>query len=200
MTNPTLHHVNLKTTRLKEMIEWYGSVVGLKPQHLAPVGAWLTNDAANHRLALLAFPGMSDDVDKDSHTGIHHMAFEFSSLDELFKNFARVRTLGISPSICLDHGLTTSMYYADPDRNAVELQVDNFHDWAKSSEYMRTSLEFAANPIGVLFDPDRAYDVFKTGKTHEELHRAMMDGQFMPDAPPSVIGLPPGVSLGPPPS
>lgn len=65
---------------------------------------------------------------------------------------------------------------------------------------MRTSLEFAANPIGVLFDPDRAYDVFKTGKTHEELHRAMMDGQFMPDAPPSVIGLPPGVSLGPPPS
>ncbi len=167
---------------------------------MAPVGAWLTNDAANHRLALLAFPDMSDDVDKDSHTGIHHMAFEFPSLDELFENFARLRTLGISPPVCLDHGLTISMYYADPDRNAVELQVDNFHDWAKSSEYMKTSLEFAANPIGVLFDPDRAYDVLKTGKTHEELHRAMMAGQFMPDAPPSLIGLPPGASLGPPPS
>ena len=101
---PTLHHVNLKTTRLKEMIDWYGTVVGLKPQHVAPVGAWLANDAANHRLALLAFPGMSDDVDKDSHTGIHHMAFEFSSLDELFGNFARLRTLGITPSVCLDHG------------------------------------------------------------------------------------------------
>ena len=80
MSNPTLHHVNLKTTRLKEMIDWYGTVVGLKPHHVAPVGAWLTNDAANHRLALLAFPGMSDDVDKDSHTGLHHTAFEFSSL------------------------------------------------------------------------------------------------------------------------
>jgi catechol 2,3-dioxygenase len=198
VTNPTLHHVNLKTTRLKEMIDWYGTVVGLKPQHVAPVGAWLTNDAANHRLALLAFPGMSDDVDKDSHTGIHHMAFEFSSLDELFENFARLRTSGISPQVCLDHGLTTSMYYADPDRNTVELQVDNFHDWVKSSEYMRTSMEFAANPIGVLFDPGRAYDAFKTGKTHEELHRAMMAGQFMPDATPSLVGLPPGVSLGPP--
>jgi catechol-2,3-dioxygenase len=95
----------------------------------------LTDDSANHRLALLAFPGMSDDVDKDSHTGVHHMAFEFSSLDGLFGNLARLRELGITPPLCLDHGLTISMYYADPDRNAVELQVDNFHDWAKSSEY-----------------------------------------------------------------
>ena len=45
-----------------------------------------------------------------------------------------------------------SMYYADPDRNMVELQVDNLHDWEKSSEYLRTSQEFAANPIGVFFD------------------------------------------------
>jgi catechol 2,3-dioxygenase len=200
MSNPTLHHVTLKTTRLKEMIDWYAAVVGLKPQHVAPVGAWLTNDAANHRLALLAFPGMSDDVDKDNHTGFHHMAFEFSSLDELFGNLARLRTLGITPAVCLDHGLTISMYYADPDRNVVELQVDNFHDWAKSSEYMRTSQEFAANPIGVPFDPGRAYDAFQSGKTPEELHRAMMARHLMPDAPPPLIGLPPGLSLGPPPS
>jgi catechol 2,3-dioxygenase len=197
-TIPTLHHVTLKTTRLKEMIDWYGLVVGLKPQYVAPVGAWLTNDAANHRLALLAFPGISDDVDKDSHTGIHHMAFEFSSLDELFGNFAWLRTLEITPSLCLDHGTTISMYYADPDRNVVELQVDNFHDWTTSSEYMRTGREFAANPLGVLFDPGRAYDAFKAGKTHEELHRAMMSGHLMPDAPPPLIGLPHGASLGPP--
>jgi catechol-2,3-dioxygenase len=200
MSNPTLHHVNLKTTRLREMIDWYGAVVGLKPQYVAPFGAFLTNDAATHRLALLTFPGMSDDFDKDSHTGMHHIAFEFSSLDELFGNFARLRTLGITPPVCLDHGTTMSMYYADPDRNVVELQVDNFHDWAKSSEYMRTPQESAANPLGVLFDSGRAYDAFQSGKTHEELHRAMMAGHFMPDAPPPLIGLPPGVSLGPPPS
>ena len=91
------------------------------------------------------------------------------------------------------------MYYADPDRNAVELQVDNFHDWAKSSEYIRTSQDFAANPIGVPFDPNRAYDAFKAGKSHEELHRAMMAGQFIPDTPPPLLGLPPGTTLGPPP-
>ena len=198
MAVPTLHHVNLKTTRLHEMVEWCGLVVGLKPQHVAPVGAWLTNDAANHRLALLAFPGMSDDGDKDSHTGIHHTAFEFATCGELFDNFARLRKLGISPGACLDHGLTLSMYYVDPDRNLVELQTDNFHDWAKSSEYIRGS-EFAANPIGVFFDPDRAYTL-KAGKTHEELHRAAMAGEYMPDAPPPLVGLPPGLRLGPPPA
>jgi len=64
MCNPTLYHVNLKTTRLREMINWHGTVVGLKPPRVAPVGAFLTNDAASHRLALFAFPGMSDDVDR----------------------------------------------------------------------------------------------------------------------------------------
>ena len=106
VTSPTLHHVNLKTTRLKEMIDWYGAVAGMKPQHVAPVGAWLSNDAANHRLALLALPGMSDDADKDTHTGIHHTAFEFGSLGELFENFARLRDLRLLPSVCLDHGTT----------------------------------------------------------------------------------------------
>jgi len=42
-TITTLHHVNLKTTRLTEMIDGYRTVVGRKPQHVAPVGAFLTN-------------------------------------------------------------------------------------------------------------------------------------------------------------
>ena len=69
MIKPTLHHVNLKTTRLQEMIDWYGRVAGFEVTHRAPVGAWLTNDAANHRLALLAMPGLEDDPAKNSRTG-----------------------------------------------------------------------------------------------------------------------------------
>src|SRR5882762_7054726 len=92
---PTLHHVNLKTTRLQEMIDWYGRVAGFEVTHRAPVGAWLTNDAANHRLALLALPGLMDDPSKDSRTGLHHTAFEFASPGELFDSFDRLRKLGI---------------------------------------------------------------------------------------------------------
>jgi len=67
---PTLHHVNLKTTRLGEMIDWYGTVVGMDVHHRFPGGAWLSNDDANHRLALLASPQFVDHPDKLAHTGI----------------------------------------------------------------------------------------------------------------------------------
>jgi hypothetical protein len=37
------------------------------------------------------------------------------------------------------------------------------------------------------------------GKGHEELHRAIMAGQFMPSVPPPLIGLPPELQVRPPP-
>jgi hypothetical protein len=61
---PVMHHVNLKTIRLQELIDWYGTVVGMTPNHQFEGGAWLTNDAANHRLALLTVPGLEDDPER----------------------------------------------------------------------------------------------------------------------------------------
>ena len=144
--NPVLHHVNLKTTRMAEMIEWYATVVGMRVQHVFPGGAWLANDAANHRLALLATPATRDDPDKLSHAGMHHTAFEYPSMDDLLDGYARLRGAGITPHACLDHGMTMSMYYVDPDGNSVELQCDEFGDWAQSGEWMRTSPQFEAEP------------------------------------------------------
>ena len=73
---PTLHHFNLKTMRLQEMIDWYATVLGMETQYQFPGGAWLTNDEANHRIALLVSPVLSEDADKLRHTGFHHSAFE----------------------------------------------------------------------------------------------------------------------------
>jgi catechol 2,3-dioxygenase len=190
MVSPVLHHVNLKTTRLDEMIAWYGEVTGLKPNHRAPVGAWLTNDAANHRLAMLAVPGLSDDSDKSSHTGLHHIAFEFPAFADLMANYDRLAQQRIVPAVCLDHGLTISMYYQDPDGNLVELQADAFGDWEKSSEWMRTSPDFAANPIGVFFDPAAVLAAWSAGTPFQELHSAIMASQFLPDPIPPIAGLP----------
>src|SRR6266702_3901344 len=91
MGRATLHHVNLKTTRLQEMIDWYGTVVGAKPTFQFPAAAWLTNDGANHRIALISSSRLSDDPDKLAHTGMHHMAFEHDSCDELLANFTRLK-------------------------------------------------------------------------------------------------------------
>ena len=180
---PTLHHVNLKTTRLEAMIAWYGSVVGMEATHVGSVGAWLTNDAANHRLALLAVPGLEDDPDKLKHTGLHHSAFEYGSMDELLDTYVRLKGEGILPHACLDHGMTMSFYYADPDGNSVELQCDEFGDWAESKRYMGTAQLFAENPIGVNLDPDLVVAARDAGATADEIHERAMTGEFTPDTP-----------------
>ncbi len=181
---PTIHHVNFKTIRLQEMVEWYGTVVGMKPLFMFPGGAWMSNDEANHRVALLAVPTLTDDPDKLAHTGLHHTAFEYDSIDGLLDNYVRLKELGILPHVTVDHGMTTSFYYADPDGNSVELQYDNFDDWAKSSEFMRSSADFAANPIGVVIDADSMVAARKQGASAEELHRrAYYEREFKPTRP-----------------
>ncbi len=181
--HPVLHHVNLKTTRLQEMIDWYATVAGLTSIFQFPGGAWLTNDGANHRLALLTSSQMSDDADKLVHTGIHHIAFEYASIDDMLNAYTRLKELGIKPHMALDHGMTLSFYFVDPDGNSVELQIDNFGDWAQSTAWMRTSPDFAADPIGKFVDPDQIVAARKAGASHSEVHRRAYAGEFSPSEP-----------------
>ena len=180
---PILHHVTFKTTRLDAMIDWYGTVVGAVPNFRDSVAAWLSNDQANHRVAFLAVPNLEDDPTKVSRTGMHHSAYEFSNVNHLLETYERLKGEGILPHAALDHGLTTSLYYLDPDGNSVELQVDNFGDWRSSSEWMRTAPEFKANPIGVQIDPAKLVAAWRGGADAGELHRRGYAGEFDPGTP-----------------
>jgi catechol-2,3-dioxygenase len=181
---PTFHHLNLKTTRLQELIDWYTTVVGAEVTFQDASGAWLTNDAANHRIALLAFPGFVDDPDKDTRTGMHHSAFEYERFEDLNASYLRLREEGIEPEICLDHGMTLSYYYKDPDGNRVELQIDVYGDWATSKQWMRTSPDFEANPIGVFVDPAKVAAASLEGELLSDIHRRAMAGELAPETPP----------------
>jgi catechol 2,3-dioxygenase len=189
MIKPKLHHVTIKTSRLDEMIEWYGLVIGARLNFRDKVAAWTTNDDANHRIAFLAVPGLGDDGDKTKHNGMHHCAFEYDSFADLMCSYDRMRKAGVEPSFCLDHGLTISLYYKDPEGNFVELQSDNFGDWKLSAEFMRTSADFAANPIGTFFDPARVYEKFKSGTDFKALQKTIREGAYLPASIPD-IGLP----------
>jgi catechol 2,3-dioxygenase len=185
--HPTFHHVNLKTTRLQEMIDFYGTLVGAEVIFQDQVGAWLSNDNANHRVALLSFPNFVDDAEKETRTGMHHSAFEYSSFEDLNSSYVRLREAGITPAMCLDHGMTFSYYYADPDGNNVELQVDCFGDWKKSTEWMRTSDEFKANPIGQFVNPELVAADHAGGMSFAEIHAKAMAGGYAPEQAPVEI-------------
>jgi catechol 2,3-dioxygenase len=182
--HPKFHHVNLKTTRLAEMIEWYSTVVGAEVIFRYELGAWLSNDEANHRIALLAFPNFTDDPERDEHTGMHHTAFEYGSFEDLNASYLRLAEAGIEPAICLDHGMTFSYYYADPDGNNVELQCDVFGDWAKSTEWMRSSLDFQGDPLGKFVDPAKVAEDAADDMAFDAIHAKAMDGGYAPETAP----------------
>jgi catechol 2,3-dioxygenase len=184
---PTFHHTTFLTTRLDAMVEWYGLVVGLMPTHYGAEAAWLTNDAANHRIAFLAPHGIKKPEDKGHTAGLHHTAFEYNDFDQWLDNYIRLRGKGILPFLTLDHGMTLSIYYQDPDGNGVEIQVDTFGDWAKSTEWMWSSLEFAENPIGAHFDPDKLVTARESGLNFQEIHRRARAGEYVPAVIPDIF-------------
>ena len=186
---PAFHHVTIKTSRLQQMVDWYRTVIGAEVTFQDANNAWTTNDEANHRVAFLSVPGLRDDADKVCHTGMHHSAFEYSCFADLMASYERLKDAGILPAFCLDHGLTISIYYKDPEGNFVELQSDNFSDWKLSSHFMRTSEDFRSNPIGTFFDPDKVWQAHCDGRPFSSLQPAIRAGEFVPDAIPD-IGLP----------
>jgi catechol 2,3-dioxygenase len=186
VARPRLHHVNLKTNKLQALIDWYSTVLGMEVVHEFPGGAWLSNDDANHRIAILASPNVIDHPERITHSGMHHLAFEYDSMNELLDTWARLRELDIRPHMVLDHGMTMSFYFVDPDGNSLELQYDEFGDWSKSKEFMRSSAEFEADPIGKFVDPDALLAAYREGASADDLHRRAYAGEFSPAEMPDI--------------
>jgi catechol-2,3-dioxygenase len=159
----------------------------MHPNFRSDTMAFLTNDAANHRIALLGLPGYTDDAERDNHCGMHHSGFEFASLEDLLTRYETLKAVGIVPVGCIDHGLTMSFYYADPDGNQVELQADNYEDWRTSTEWMVESEDFARDQIGKFVDPEKIVAAFRGGMTPMEIHEEAYWGTAL-DAPPVVFG------------
>ena len=184
---PKLHHATFMTMDVDAMVAFYELVAGLQPVYYAEHAAWLTNDEANHRIALLRLPGVHPPADKPNSAGLHHTAFEYDSFDGWIDNYERLRDAGIRPVVCLDHGMTMSMYYQDPDGNGVEIQVDVFDDWAVSKEWMWASQEFSEDQIGPQFDPEKVLAAYRLGASRDEVHTRARKGEFAPDRPRTTL-------------
>jgi catechol-2,3-dioxygenase len=161
VTPKQLAHVVRRTTRLAEMVRWYEAVLAAEVVHSDDMLAFLTYDDEHHRIAIAQLPGLEDQPPFAA--GTDHIAFSYADLGDLLYTFERLRRAGIEPFWCVNHGPTTSMYYKDPDGNKVELQVDNFASTEETNRWMRSG-EFAANPIGVVFDPEDLVARYRAGE------------------------------------
>jgi catechol-2,3-dioxygenase len=175
-------HVAYRTRRFEQMLRWYQTVFDAKVQHQNPVLAFLTYDDEHHRFALANLDILAPEgteADRRGVIGVDHVAYTYASLNDLFENYAQLKAQGIRPYWCIHHGISVSMYYADPDGNQMEFQVDSYGSNEEANAFL-AGPHFAANPIGVEYDPEDWLARLRAGAPASEFLRRQTDEPTSP--------------------
>lgn len=191
--HPKLQHFGLTTGNLDAMIDWYRKVLGMTVNHRTSpaargqggplfTAAFVSNDEVHHRIALFELPGLVADPDKHRHVHVQHIAFEYDTLDDLLGTYVRLKGLGIQPAMAADEGIQIVFYYADPDQNSVELNVNNYTSQWTATEHMRSAAP-SGGPRRALIDPDKLLAARKAGASPWQLHERAFAGEFAPENP-----------------
>lgn len=176
----------LKTARIEQMRDWYRTVLGMAPsiEHMPKrenaAGEVLM--ATNMRLCffelnedypytqtigLFEFPGTVLEMTEAS-PGLHHMQLHAGSMEDLVGRFEILAAKDIRPARSMNHGISTSFYYQDPDGNKVEITANNFATLDEHRAYLKSET-FRSNPSGVEIDADDFRARFRAGEPIESL-------------------------------
>src|SRR5262245_55598997 len=148
-------HIVYRTRRFEQMLRWYETVFGAKVQYQNPGLAFLTYDDEHHRFAfanMTVFQPNGTETERRGAIGVDHVAYTYASLRDLLENYARLKEGEIRPYWCIHHGISASLYYADPDGNQLEFQVDSYESSEEAIAFIRE--HWGTNPLGVEFDPE----------------------------------------------
>jgi len=173
-----LAHVVLKTAQFKPMRDFWLTFLNGTVAYENDFISFLRYDDEHHRVVIVAIPHLAPVQPRAS--GMEHFAVTFSTMGELLANYLRLKAAGINPDWCINHGVTTSIYYRDPDGNQVETQVDTL-EVAEADAFMRGEY-FSKNPIGVDFDVEVLLERYRKGDPLSELVK-MGSAPYAPGVP-----------------
>jgi catechol 2,3-dioxygenase-like lactoylglutathione lyase family enzyme len=179
----------LKTGRFEEMRDWYSRMLGhgpffeRTPDPDAPSRpAGMPERAVDVRLAffrvhegphphnqVLGLFGLTSLAGaQPAGPGLHHFQFGCDTLDDLFAQYAHMKSFGAVPHRTANHGQATSFYFRDPDGNIIEFTTSNFPTLDEELAFMN-SPAFAANPSGLELDAEEFAARYYAGEPRESL-------------------------------
>ena len=130
-----LGHVVLKVRDAGKSRDFYVKTLGLKVAYedLTRGAVFLSFGTEHHDLAV--FQMASGEAPGAEQPGMHHMAWQLGSFEELRAAYRELLEMGVAVEATIEHNVTRSVYFPDPDGNRVELYCDMVED---GFETMRT--------------------------------------------------------------
>lgn len=161
-----LAHVVLRTQQFAEVFGWWQNVLQADVVFENGFIGFLTFDDEHHRIAVVQPPDI--DGPTPNTAGLDHISFTYACLADLVATYERLAAEGLRPAWVVNHGPTLSMYYADPDGNRAELQVDRFATADEATAFLQ-SRAFANHPVGHSVDFDDLVGRFHAGEDEQTL-------------------------------
>ena len=118
-------HVVLKARDLERAEQFYTEVLGFEVvmRLNRPRGVFFTLGEQHHDIAVLEVPAEADPV-KDNQVGLHHVALQVGSFAELKECYRTLKAHNVTITATIDHSITKSIYFLDPEGNGFELYYD----------------------------------------------------------------------------
>jgi catechol 2,3-dioxygenase len=148
-------HVVIKVRNLERSRKFYTEILGMDVMMEIPAipGCFLANDRRDHHEIALFEVGAEADGLHGRQIGLAHIAFRLRNEQDLRAAYQEFKEKDVPISFTVDHGVTKSIYFRDPDGHELEVYVDNSpEEMAKfPNPYMgMAKLDFAQEEKGLV--------------------------------------------------
>lgn len=120
-------HVVIKVRDLQRSRKFYTEVLGMDIMMEAPQirGVFLANNRRDHHELALIEIGPQAEGPRGNQVGLVHIAFRLRNEDELRAAYKELKEKDVPIAFTVNHGITKSVYFRDPDGNELEVYSDN---------------------------------------------------------------------------
>lgn len=128
----SLGHVVIKVRNQQRAEAFYNGLLGIPiAARYAPLSMTFFTLGNHHDFAVLAIGDDAEEPPANS-VGLFHVAFKIGdSVDELREAKLKLEAAGLKVT-AYDHVVTKSIYFNDPDGNAIEFYIDSSDAWKQN--------------------------------------------------------------------
>jgi catechol 2,3-dioxygenase len=141
MSEPrAIGHIVLNVSDVERSTRFYRDVVGFEVARIRPdnSGAFLTCGIVHHNLALFKAPPGAAPA-KKGQIGLNHFAFQVDDYKALQAAHRRLVDASAVIDHIVDHGMTRSVYFLDPDGLMMELYANTFDSEEEGLAFMKAT-------------------------------------------------------------